>query len=122
MSELIVGWISLFLKPDACCSCSLVALSPTFTVFVIARSIIGFALNGEWSLGSMLVAETWPARLRGRVISIHRAAWCFGASLAGAITGIAAANWGWRTAVMVPGVIALLAILIDQLLKVVDRE
>jgi MFS family permease len=87
-----------------------VALSPTFTVFVIARSIIGFALNGEWSLGSMLVAETWPARLRGRVISINRAAWCFGASLAGAITGIAAAAWGWRVAVMVPGVIALLAI------------
>jgi MFS family permease len=87
-----------------------VALSPTFTVFVIARSIIGFALNGEWSLGSMLVAETWPARLRGRVISINRAAWCFGASLAGAITGIAAATWGWRIAVMVPGAIALLAI------------
>jgi MFS family permease len=87
-----------------------VALSPTFSVFVIARSLVGFALNGEWSLGSMLVAETWPARLRGRVISINRAAWCFGASLAGAITGIVAANWGWRTAVMVPGVIALLAI------------
>ncbi len=87
-----------------------VALSPTFAVFVIARSLVGFALNGEWSLGSMLVAETWPARLRGRVISINRAAWCFGASLAGAITGIAAANWGWRTAVMVPGIIALLAI------------
>jgi len=87
-----------------------VALSPTFSVFVIARSIVGFALNGEWSLGSMLVAETWPARLRGRVISINRAAWCFGASMAGAITGIVAATWGWRTAVMVPGVIALLAI------------
>jgi MFS family permease len=87
-----------------------VALSPTFAVFVAARSIVGFALNGEWSLGSMLVAETWPARLRGRVISINRATWCFGASLAGAITGIAAAAWGWRIAVMVPGVIALLAI------------
>src|SRR5215510_897804 len=87
-----------------------VALSPSFAVFVAARSLLTFATNGEWSLGSMLVAETWPAHLRGRVISINRAAWCFGASLAGAITGIAAANWGWRTAVMVPGVIALLAI------------
>src|SRR5437764_7547733 len=87
-----------------------VALASTFAVFVAGRSLLNFALNGEWSLGSMLVAETWPARLRGRVISINRAAWCFGASLAGAITGIAAANWGWRTAVMVPGVIALLAI------------
>ena len=58
----------------------------------------------------MLVAETWPARLRGRVISINRATWCFGASLAGGVTGIVAAGWGWRTAVMVPGIIALLAI------------
>ena len=86
------------------------ALSPTFTTFVIARSMVGFALNGEWSLGSMLVAETWPARLRGRVISITRSTWCLGASLAGGITGLVAANYGWRIAVMVPGVIALLAI------------
>src|SRR6202171_1856306 len=86
------------------------ALSPTFAVFVIARSLLFFALNGEWSLGSMLVAETWPAQLRGRVISITRSAWCLGASLAGGITGLVAANFGWRVAVMVPGVIALLAI------------
>jgi MFS family permease len=86
------------------------ALSPTFTIFVIARSLLFFALNGEWSLGSMLVAETWPARLRGRVISATRSAWCLGASLAGGITGLVAANFGWRIAVMVPGVIALLAI------------
>ena len=71
---------------------------------------LGFALNGEWSLGSMLVAETWPARLRGRVISMTRSTWCLGASLAGGITGLVAADFGWRVAVMVPGVIALLAI------------
>jgi MFS family permease len=87
-----------------------VALSPTFATFVIARSAVAFALNGEWSLGSMLVAETWPARLRGRVISATRATWCLGASLAGGVTGLVAADFGWRVAVMVPGVIALLAI------------
>jgi len=87
-----------------------VALAPSFAVFVVGRSAVNFALNGEWSLGSLLVAETWPARLRGRVISINRATWCFGVSLAGVISGIAAAYWGWRIAVMVPGLIALLAI------------
>jgi MFS family permease len=88
----------------------IVALSPTFAVFVAARCAVGFALNGEWSLGSMLVAETWPARLRGRVISISRGTWCLGASFAGAITGLVATDFGWRVAVMVPGLIALLAI------------
>ena len=90
----------------------IVALAPSFAVFVAARALITFALNGEWSLGSMLVAETWPAHLRGRVISINRATWCFGASFAGAIAGLVAGTWGWRTAVMVPGVIALFAIYI----------
>jgi MFS family permease len=87
-----------------------VALAPTFAVFVAGRSVVNFALNGEWSLGSMLVAETWPARLRGRVISINRATWCLGVVLAAMITGIAAANWGWRVAVMLPAAIALLAV------------
>ena len=87
-----------------------VALAPSFAVFVVGRSLVNFALNGEWSLGSLLVAETWPARLRGRVISLNRATWCFGVSLAGVISGIAAAFWGWRIAVMLPAVIALLAI------------
>src|SRR5207248_1618770 len=48
-----------------------VALSPTFAVFVAARSLVGFALNGEWSLGSMLVAETFAAN--GRVDEADRA-------------------------------------------------
>ena len=87
-----------------------VALAPTFALFIAGLSVVNFALNGEWSLGSTLVAETWPARLRGRVISINRATWCFGLALAGSITGIVAATRGWRVAVMVPGVIALLAI------------
>src|SRR5437763_5239467 len=59
---------------------------------------------------TMLVAETWPARLRGRVISINRATWCLGVVLAAMITGIAVANWGWRVAVMLPAAIALLAV------------
>ena len=84
------------------------------TVVMITGGSYGaaYALNGEWSLGSMLVAETWPAHLRGRVISINRGMWCLGASFAGAIAGLVASRWGWRAAVIVPGIIALLAIYI----------
>jgi len=86
------------------------AVSPTFAAFVAARSAINFALNGEWSLGSMLVAETWPAHMRGRVIGINRGTWCFGAALAGAITTFIIAEWGWRIACVAPAVVALLAV------------
>lgn len=87
-----------------------VALTQTFVAFVLVRSAVNFALNGEWSLGSMLVAETWPARLRGRVIGINRGTWCFGAALAGAIATFIIARWGWRVACIVPAVVALLAV------------
>jgi MFS family permease len=86
------------------------ALCTTFAAFVAVRSCINFALNGEWSLGSMLVAETWPARLRGRVIGINRGTWCFGAALAGAVATWIIADFGWRIALAVPAVVSLIAV------------
>src|ERR1019366_5125647 len=64
-------------------SMPLVAISPSFTWFVMAYALVRFSLNGEWAIGSMLVAETWPARLRGLVISCDRSTWGVGAALAG---------------------------------------
>ena len=87
-----------------------VALAPSFLVFIVARILVGFALNGEWALGSLLVAETWPAHLRGRVLSINRGTWCFGTATAGLITTFIMAEYGWRWAIAVPGLIAMLAI------------
>src|SRR4051794_35372538 len=86
------------------------AVCYTWAAFVAVRCVVNFALNGEWSLGSMLVAETWPARLRGRVIGINRGTWCFGAALAGAIATYIIADWGWRVACIVPAIVALLAV------------
>jgi MFS family permease len=86
------------------------ALCYTWAAFVAVRCVVNFALNGEWSLGSMLVAETWPARLRGRVIGINRGTWCFGAALAGVITTWIIADFGWRIAFIVPAVVALIAV------------
>ncbi len=88
----------------------LVAAAQTWAAFVAARCAINFALNGEWALGSMLVAETWPAHLRGRIIGINRGTWCFGASLAGVIATVIIARWGWRWACVVPATVALLAV------------
>ena len=88
----------------------LVALSPAWGSFVAAYTIVRFALNGEWAVGSMLVAETWPARLRGLVLSIDRSAWGIGAALAGTIATFVVTVWGWRAAFIVPMVIAFLAV------------
>ena len=87
-----------------------VAVCTTFAALVAARSMVAFALNGEWALGSLLVAETWPAELRGRVIGINRGTWCFGAALAGAIATFVIADFGWRVAFLIPSAVALIAI------------
>ncbi|MCO6416892.1 MFS transporter [Siccirubricoccus sp. KC 17139] len=88
----------------------LVALAPNWGFFVAAYAIVRFALNGEWAIGSMLVAETWPARLRGMIVSVDRSAWGVGAALAGTITAVVVGQWGWRAAFVLPAVVALLAV------------
>ena len=88
----------------------LVALAPTWGFFVAAYAMVRFALNGEWAIGSMLVAETWPARLRARIVCSDRAAWGVGAALAGTITAVVVGSYGWRAAFVLPAVVALLAV------------
>jgi MFS family permease len=88
----------------------LVALSPTWGSFVAFYTLVRFALNGEWAVGSMLVAETWPARLRGLVLSVDRSAWGVGAALAGTIVTFVVTVWGWRAAFLLPVVVAVLAV------------
>jgi MFS transporter, putative metabolite:H+ symporter len=88
----------------------LVAIAPSFPTYVAAYALVRFSLNGEWAIGSMLVAETWPARMRGLVISADRSTWGVGAALAGGIATYIVTNWGWRAAFIPPAVIALIAI------------
>jgi MFS family permease len=93
----------------------LVAISPGWGSFVAAYTVVRFALNGEWAVGSMLVAETWPARLRGLVLSFDRSAWGIGAALAGTIATFVVTVWGWRAAFVGPTIIALLAVYVRLL-------
>lgn len=93
----------------------IIAIAPNFMAFVAAYGLVRFALNGEWALGSMLVAETWPAKMRGMVISVDRSAWGLGAALAGVLTVYVVANFGWRAAFLPPAVVALLAIYVRLL-------
>jgi MFS family permease len=93
----------------------LVALSPRWGTFVAIYSIVRIALSGEWAVGSMLVAETWPARLRGVVISFDRSAWGVGAALAGVLVTFIVTEWGWRAAYLLPALVALLAVYVRLL-------
>jgi MFS family permease len=92
-----------------------VALAPSWTWFIVIYAVVRFALNGEWAVGSMLVAETWPARLRGFVLSVDRSAWGLGAALAGTIVTFVVTEWGWRAAYILPAFVAFLAVYVRLL-------
>ena len=55
---------------------------------LITRSLQGFGFGGEWSVGSVLVAETVNARHRGRASGLVQSSWALGWAAA------ALAFWG----------------------------
>lgn len=57
------------------------------------RAVLGFGMGGEWACGAALVAETWPANLRGRAIAIMQSGWAIGYILAALLAAAVLPNW-----------------------------
>lgn len=97
------------------CLMPVAAAAPTWSWFIMAYLVVRFSLAGEWAIGASLVAETWPAKHRGLVLGANRSFYSVGITLAGLLTTFVAATYGWRTAFMIPGAVAVLAIYIRTL-------
>ncbi len=57
------------------------------------RGLLGFGMGGEWACGAALVAESWPAELRGRAIAIMQSGWAIGYILAALLAAAFLPNW-----------------------------
>lgn len=90
----------------------LAGIAQSWVFFVLAYTFVRFTLAGEWAIGAPLVAETWPARLRGLVLGANRSAFSLGSALAGLLTTVVVVRYGWRAAFVLPGAVALMAIYI----------
>jgi MFS family permease len=53
-------------------------------------------MGGEWSAGSVLVSETWPAEHRGKAIGIMQSGWAVGYILAALVSAVVLPRFGWR--------------------------
>ncbi len=60
------------------------------------RTLVGIGMGGEWSAGSVLVAETWPAKHRAKAMGIMQSGWAIGALFAAAISALVLERFGWR--------------------------
>ena len=72
------------------------AFAPSLVVLIILRALFGFAMGGEWGLGSTLAMESIPARARGLVSGVLQAGYPCGFLLASVIYGLLFDHVGWR--------------------------
>ncbi len=61
------------------------------------RTLLGLGLGGEWSAGAALVAESVPARHRGKAIGAMQSGWAVGylAAVVAAALVLPALGWRW---------------------------
>lgn len=73
------------------------------------RALVGIGMGGEWSCGSVLVAETWPAEHRAKGIGMMQSSWAIGALLAAGLAALILEPYGWRVLFLIgtfPAIIA----------------
>src|SRR6185503_5795574 len=77
--------------------------------FLLWRALVGLGLGGEWSAGTVLVAESWPAEHRGKALGIVQSGWAIGYAGAAVVSAAVLPIWGWRPLFALGIVPALLA-------------
>ncbi len=73
------------------------------------RVLVGLGMGGEWSCGSVLVAETWPAKHRAKAMGIMQSGWAIGALIAAALSALVLERYGWRVLFLIGAAPAVLA-------------
>jgi MFS family permease len=90
--QLTILWFAVF----TCLS----GFTHSYGELLITRALQGFGFGGEWSVGSVLVAETIEARHRGKAAGLVQSSWAVGwAAAALAFWGVYAFEppaTGWR--------------------------
>lgn len=75
---------------------ALTATSRSLAELAFWRALVGIGLGGEWAAGSVLVAETWPEKHRGKAIGLMQSSWAIGYLLAAVLAAMVLPVWGWR--------------------------
>ena len=90
------------------------ATATTLWQLVAWRTMVGFGMGGEWSAGSVLVAETWPAEHRAKAMGIMQSGWAIGAIAAAGISALVLGRFGWRVLFLIGALPALLIFVIRR--------
>ena len=75
---------------------ALTATATSVWQLVLWRTLLGLGMGGEWSAGSVLVAETWRAEDRGKAVGVMQSGWAVGYILAAGLAALILPRFGWR--------------------------
>jgi MFS family permease len=99
---------------------ALCGLCETVTQLAICRILLGIGMGGEWAAGAALIAETWPAKHRGKAMGLMQSAWALGYAAAAITAALVLPRWGWRAVFFVGILPALFTIWVRR--KVPEPE
>lgn len=94
-----------------------VAFAPGLGWLLALRVMFGFGMGAEWTAGTTLAMENWPARSRGIASGILQGSWTVGYLLAAVVSGVVVPAFGWRALFLVAALPALLVIPIRLFVK-----
>jgi MFS family permease len=113
MLQVTVLWFSVFTF--------LSGFSHSYEQLLITRALQGLGFGGEWSVGSVLVAEMIQARHRGKAVGFVQSAWAVGWGMAAiafwAVYALAPPELAWRVLFWLGVLPALLIFYIRRKLK-----
>ena len=78
------------------------------------RVLVGLGMGGEWSAGSVLVAETWPPQHRAKAMGIMQSGWAIGALIAAGLAALVLEPYGWRVLFLLGAAPAILAFVVRR--------
>ncbi len=78
------------------------ALTPNWQILALTRFLTGFGIGAEWGVGTSLLQETWPERLRTKGAGVLQAAFSGGFVIASVlwivVGGWLGGSWRWMYA------------------------
>jgi MFS family permease len=75
---------------------ALCGFTQTAWELMACRIVLGLGMGGEWASGAALVAETWPAKHRGKALALVQSSWAVGYALGAAVVAVIMPHFGWR--------------------------
>lgn len=96
---------------------ALCGLTHTAMELMACRLVLGLGMGGEWAAGVALVAETWPARHRGKALAVVQSSWAVGYALGAAVVAVVMPRFGWRAVFLVGVAPALVTLWLQRRLK-----